>query len=82
MWCEFVSEHNAGAPAKHHYAYRDSWMTYTHYLANGDMTDDWNFLDRHGAAGVGQYDAGWPRVEAEWPVIPWAVWDQVLVRLW
>ena len=23
-------------------------------------------MDRHGATGVGQYDATWPRIEAEW----------------
>ena len=29
-------------------------MTYTHYLSNGDMADDWGFLDRHGDHGVGR----------------------------
>lgn len=41
-------------------------MTYTHYRTNGEMVDDWRFLDLHGAAGVGQYDTAWPRIEAEW----------------
>ena len=30
------------------------------------MVDDWDFLDAHGAAGVGQYDAAWSTVQAEW----------------
>ena len=30
------------------------------------MEDDWNFLDAHGSAGVGQYDATWEQIEAEW----------------
>ena len=29
--------------------YRDSWMTYTHYRTNGELVDDWVFLDAHGA---------------------------------
>lgn len=41
-------------------------MVYTHYLKNGEMEDDWNFLDAHGPTGVGQYDATWERIEAEW----------------
>ena len=41
-------------------------MTYTHYRANGEMVDDWSFLDLHGATGVGRYDTAWPRIEAEW----------------
>lgn len=41
-------------------------MVYTHYLQNGDMEDDWNFLNLHGPTGVGQYDATWERIEAEW----------------
>ena len=39
---------------------------YTHYRSDGSIVDDWNYLDRHGATGVGQYDATWPRIEAEW----------------
>jgi hypothetical protein len=41
-------------------------MVYTHYLENGEMEDDWNFLDAHGPTGVGQYDATWAQIEAEW----------------
>ena len=68
VWCEFISENNTGTkdPASPFYHYRDSWMVYTHYLENGEVQDDWNFLDKHGATGVGQYDAGWEQIEAEW----------------
>jgi hypothetical protein len=41
-------------------------MTYLHYRSNGDMVDDVAFLDAHGPYGVGQYDASWERIEAEW----------------
>ena len=41
-------------------------MTYTHYRSNGEMVDDWAFLDLHGAWGVGQYAATWTRIQAEW----------------
>jgi hypothetical protein len=42
---------------KDYHRWRDTWMTYAHYRANGDIVDDWNFLNLHGATGVGQYDA-------------------------
>ncbi len=68
VWCEFISENNTGTtdPESPIYRYRDSWMVYTHYLENGEMEDDWNFLDAHGPTGVGQYDATWEHIEAEW----------------
>jgi arabinoxylan arabinofuranohydrolase len=70
VWCEFVQQNNTGTPppnqGKSYARWRDAWMTYTHYRANGELVDDWGFLDAHGAVGVGQYDAGWPRIEAEW----------------
>jgi arabinoxylan arabinofuranohydrolase len=71
VWCEFISENNTGTkdPESPNYRYRDSWMVYTHYLENGEMEDDWNFLDAHGSTGVGQYDASWEQIEAEWYMI-------------
>lgn len=77
VWCEFISQNNTALEAASHlsgplrkkgyYAYRDSWMTYTHYRQNGAMIDDVAFLDQDtGRLGVGQYDAKWARVEAEW----------------
>lgn len=41
-------------------------MTYVHYKADGDIVYDRNLLDAHYATGVGAYDAGWDRIEAEW----------------
>jgi hypothetical protein len=49
-------------------------MTYLHYRENGDMVDDLNFLQATAVAkegkyfktGVGNYDASWERIEAEW----------------
>jgi len=68
VWCEFLSQNNTGkAVAKPGYdRWRDTWMTYTHYRANGELVDDWRFLDLYGATGVGQYSAAWPLIEAEW----------------
>ncbi len=55
-------------------AYRQITMTYLHYKDNGDMVDDVNFLQESSVAqrgkyyktGVGNYDANWERIEAEW----------------
>lgn len=58
-WCHF---HLGKDVAR----YRESYMTYLHYKDNGDMVSDVNFLDKHFATGVGQYDANWPTIEAEW----------------
>ena len=80
-YCEFIDENNTRAeaepagiaervftvPENNTRKYRDSWMTYTHFRANGEMVDDVGFLDQDsGRLGVGQYDARWPRIEAEW----------------
>lgn len=59
IWCEFADGKAAGR-------WRDSWVTYVHYRANGDMVDDVGFLDTHGSMGVGQYSASWDKIEAEW----------------
>ena len=68
VWCEFLSQNNTGkvVPKGGYYRWRDSWMTYPHYTAAGDLVDDWNYLDLHGSTGVGSYHADWPRIEAEW----------------
>eukprot|EP00750_Incisomonas_marina_P016720 INCI19305.1.p1 GENE.INCI19305.1~~INCI19305.1.p1 ORF type:complete len:528 (+),score=49.02 INCI19305.1:191-1774(+) len=69
VWCEFVAQNNTGTtpPGQTSYPrWRDSWMTYSHYRDDGSLVDDWNFLDQHGPMGVGQYNATWDRVEAEW----------------
>lgn len=57
IWCTFVDPR---------YRWRQSWMTYTHYATNGSLVDDEDFLDAHGATGVGRYSAAWPAIQAEW----------------
>ena len=55
-------------------AFRQVMMTYLHYKNNGDMVSDPDFLIDSNAAsrgkyyesGVGNYDAGWEKIEAEW----------------
>ncbi|HJD21974.1 MAG TPA: family 43 glycosylhydrolase [Candidatus Gemmiger faecigallinarum] len=42
--------------------FRASFLTYCHYRRNGEIAVD----VRPTVYGVGQYDAGWPRIEAEW----------------
>jgi len=57
VWCHFITQ---GAK------FRESYMTYVHYRANGDMDYDRGFLDAHFKDGVGQYSATWKTIEAEW----------------
>lgn len=48
--------------------YRKAIMTYVHFKDNGDIVHDRAFY-RKGYAesfGVGQYNAEWPKIEAEW----------------
>ncbi len=42
--------------------FRASYLAYCHYRKNGDIVVDQVPI----AYGVGQYDAGWRRIEAEW----------------
>ncbi len=58
-WCYF---HKGRDVAR----YRESYISYLHYKDNGEMVTDTVFLEKHFATGVGQYDAVWDRVEAEW----------------
>lgn len=58
-WCKF---HLGKEVAK----YRESYLTYVHYKADGEMVDDTVLLSKHFAFGVGQYDANWDQIEAEW----------------
>ncbi len=58
-WCNF---HLGKDVAR----YRESYITYLHYKDNGEMVDDVAFLDTHFSTGVGQYDASWDKIEAEW----------------
>lgn len=58
-WCNF---HLGKDVAR----YRESYLTYLHYKENGEMVDDTTFLNAHFETGVGQYDATWDKIEAEW----------------
>ena len=60
VWCRFING------TGNQFKYRESLITYVHYRANGDIVYDRNFMDAHSATGVGQYDAAWARIEAEW----------------
>ena len=48
--------------------YRQVMITYLHYKDNGDMVDDLNFIEggKYYDYGVGNYNADWPQIEAEW----------------
>ncbi len=50
----------------HHY--RKTLMTYVHFRKNGDMVNDPEFYQTGYAYsyGVGQYNAEWPKIQAEW----------------
>lgn len=58
-WCHF---HLGKDVAR----FRQSYITYLHYKDNGEMVDDTTFLNAHFNTGVGQYDASWDKIEAEW----------------
>lgn len=57
MWCYYL---------KSGFKYRECIMTYCHFDADGNVVDDMNFLDQHFATGMGQYEANWAKIEAEW----------------
>jgi arabinoxylan arabinofuranohydrolase len=58
-WCKF----HLGKSVAY---YRESYLTYMHYKKDGTMVDDTILLSKHFANGIGQYNAGWDRIEAEW----------------
>lgn len=58
-WCHFHLGKDVGR-------YRQSYITYLHYKDNGEMVSDADFLDQHFETGVGQYNANWDKIEAEW----------------
>lgn len=66
VWCQFLQDPKIAK-------YRDSKMTYVHYKKNGEMVDDIDFLEAHYENGVGQYDAGWDLIQAEWYMGAWNV---------
>ena len=46
------------------YFYRKTKIVYNHYKDNGDIVDD-PFIEQS-SLGVGQYDATWNKIQAEW----------------
>jgi beta-xylosidase len=58
-WCKF---HLGKEVAR----YRESYLTYVHYKKDGSMVDDTTLLSKYFENGVGQYNADWERIEAEW----------------
>jgi len=57
IWCYYLRDG---------YKYRESIISYCHIDEQGAIVTDTDFLDQHFANGVGQYDASWPKIEAEW----------------
>lgn len=58
-WCKFHLSKEVAY-------YRESYLTYVHYKDDGSMVDDTTLLSKHFKNGVGQYDANWDNIEAEW----------------
>lgn len=48
------------------FKYRNCLISYCHIDENGRVSTDTKFLDKHLSIGVGQYDATWDKIEAEW----------------
>ncbi len=48
------------------FKYRECIITYCHIDDDGRIVTDTGFLDNHFSTGVGQYDASWPEIQAEW----------------
>ncbi|MGB3152309.1 MAG: carbohydrate-binding protein, partial [Maribacter sp.] len=57
IWCRYIRDG---------YKYRESMITYCHMDDNGKIVTDTEFLDQHFSNGVGQYQASWNKIEAEW----------------
>lgn len=57
VWCYYI---------KNGFRFRETIMSYCHISDNGEIVTDTNFLDKHFANGVGQYNASWDKFEAEW----------------
>lgn len=57
IWCYYL---------RPGYKYRESIITYCHFDDIGHIVTDTDFLDKHYETGVGQYEASWPEIQAEW----------------
>lgn len=57
IWCYYI---------KKGYKFRESIISYCHMDDDGKIVTDIKFLDQHFKNGVGQYNASWEKIEAEW----------------
>jgi len=57
IWCYYIEDG---------FKFRETIISYCHIADNGDIVTDTKFLDEHFKNGVGQYDASWNKIEAEW----------------
>ena len=57
IWCRYIRDG---------YKFRESMITYCHIDNNGKIVTDVDFLNQHFSNGVGQYQASWKKIEAEW----------------
>jgi hypothetical protein len=57
IWCRYIRDG---------YKFRESMITYCHIDDEGNIVTDINFLNQHFSNGVGQYQASWEKIEAEW----------------
>jgi arabinoxylan arabinofuranohydrolase len=57
LWCYYL---------RPGYKYRETIVTYCHFDERGRPVTDTDFLDKHFATGVGQYNASWSEIQAEW----------------
>ena len=57
IWCYYL---------RPGFKYRESIITYCHFDDNGHIVTDTDFLDKHFETGVGQYEASWSEIQAEW----------------
>ena len=46
--------------------YRATTICYCHFDDDGKLVTDTEFLDKHFSNGMGQYNASWSKIEAEW----------------
>jgi hypothetical protein len=58
LWCYYLKNPKI--------KYRATLITYCHFDNDGKIVTDTGFLDQHFSNGVGQYNASWPKIEAEW----------------
>jgi len=66
FWWKGQFYHNWCYYLRSGFKYRESIITYCHFDVEGKIVTDTEFLDKHFETGVGQYEASWPEIQAEW----------------